>query len=99
MANPSVNLGADPPPVLPNTGTEVRIETWMQDPTQLWLLVTTRWPALNLPIQALPPEIRKQVPGPMVQANLKAESPRRYLKEAYDFVGKNVIPFLRATAE
>jgi hypothetical protein len=99
MSGPSISVGPGPQPVLPGTDVQMRIETLMNDLTQLFIQTTIKWPPLNVPVNQLPPQIREHVEGSVVQANLKAEKPGHYLRLSHDFVVKNLVAFLRHTSE
>jgi hypothetical protein len=99
VSGPSLTFGPGPNVVLAGAAVEMKIETLMQDLSQLFISTTIRWPPLNLPVSQLPEHIRGHVEGSVVQANLKAEKPSHYLKLAHDFVTKNLVAFLRYTAE
>ena len=100
MSGPSIQIGADAPAhALLGADTQLRIETFQHDFSQLFIGASVTWPALTVPKSALPPEVRAQVSGPVVQINLQAEKPSHYLSLAYDYVAKNVLAFLRHAAE
>lgn len=94
MSGPSIAFSG-PKPLLNGAAVEMRIETLMKDPSQLFVQATVKWPPLNVPVQQLPAAIQSQVQGPVIQANLKAEKPTHYLKQSYEFVSKNVFAFLK----
>jgi hypothetical protein len=99
MSGPSFTIGSDPQPALPASDVNLRIETLLRDPSQVFFQLTIKWPALNVPVDHLPAELREQVQGPVVQANIKAQKPSHYLKLGYDFVVKNVAASLKHAAD
>lgn len=101
MSGPALTFGSGSQPALPASDINLRIETLLRDLSQLLLAITVKWPALIVPAEQLqlPSEIREQIPGPVLQANVKAEKPSHYLKQVYDFAVKNVVAFLRHAAE
>lgn len=99
MSNANILIGSGSQPALPSAAVEMRIETYMADPSQLYFLATVKWPPLNVPVEQLPAAIRSQIQGPVIQANLKAEKPSHYLKQSDDFICKNVTAFLKHAAD
>jgi hypothetical protein len=94
VSSPEVHFGEGPPPPLVGAEVNIRVETLFQDFSQLFLLVTSKWPAITLPAEGLPDEIREKVQMPVLQVNPKAEEPGFYLKKVYDFVQNNLLPFV-----
>lgn len=99
MSGPALAVGAGTQPALPNAMVETRIETLMEDLSQLYIVATIKWPPLNIRVDTLPEPVRSQIQGPVIQANLKAEKPSHYLKQSHDFVYLNVTAFLRHASD
>lgn len=96
-AGPAIHLGdAESAPPLPGAGIDLRIER-LVEPTgaQLFVQAQVQWPAINLPTEKLPPQLREQVGDTFLQVNPRAESPNHYLEQVYEYVTGNVVEFLR----
>ena len=96
MSGPVMELDPErPQPVLAGAEVRVRVETLQRDPSRLFMQVTAKWPALNVPVHSLPAAMQRHVKGPVVQANLVGQKPSHYLGLCYDFVTNNLIVFLQ----
>jgi hypothetical protein len=98
MSGPIFTIGEGPLPPLSSADAAVRVEVLMEDPSQLFIEITSKWPAISLSRDELPPPLREQVTTPIVQLNAEARPPTFYLDQVYNFVTTNVLGFLREAA-
>ncbi len=76
---------------LSNADFNLSIETLLDDPSRLYIQVTTIWPSTPLPTARGP---RDDMPGLPVFLNPECREPSWYLEQAENFVKKQVVSFL-----
>jgi hypothetical protein len=103
VSGPVVVLGdaaKDPnAPPLPGADINLRVESSVRDPSQVFFQVQAKWPALNVPRDSLPGAVQSQVTEQFIQVNPKARQPTFYLDQVYDFVQNRVVNFLRESGQ
>jgi hypothetical protein len=95
----AVHTGPGVPPVLSGADVNVHVETFLQDPSQIFMLVTAKWPSVTVPTSQVPEPLRSQISGNVLQLNLEGEPPSKRLSQVYDFVMKDLISFLQTSTE
>ena len=98
MSGPAITLGEGTGPTLPGAVLELKIETLLEDQSQIFIQAQVKWPAMNIPRDAIPEAARNQLQDQFLQLNIKAEPPTFYLEGVYEFVTTNVVEFLRQAA-
>jgi hypothetical protein len=98
MSEPIFALGNGPTPPLAGADVTVRIEVLLEDPSQLFIEIASKWPAISVSRDQLPPPLREQVTAPILQMNSEVRPPTFYLDHVYNFVTTNVLGFLREAA-
>lgn len=76
---------------LANADFKVSIETLLNDPSRLYIQMTTKWPSTPLPTARGPRDDMKGLPTFL---NPECQKPSWYLEQAENFVKKQVVGFL-----
>lgn len=85
-----------PEPALPDAATELRVETLMDDLSQLFIQAQVKWPTMDVPKRDLPAEMQGVLDGPVLEVNPDVREPDHYLAQVYEYVAENVAAFLTA---
>ncbi len=81
---------------LKNADFNLNIETLLEDPSRLYIQLTTKWPSLPLPTAR---KTSKQATNLPTFLNPDCRKPSWYLKEAHEFLEKQIKAFLLESLE
>ena len=84
-----ISATADTEIPLPAATASIRIESMIDDPSQLYFEMVTKWPLLPLP-----PQVQKVVGSSLL--NEKPLKPSHYVVESYNYLTSRVADFLRS---